>query len=80
MKKIFNFKIIAIIVFLVGLVLVGISGWGIYRNIEKAKYLPIAGSSDMMRRAAAINEAIKKGEKSYSYETTETPMMGQIKN
>lgn len=68
-KKIFNLKAVSLLVLFVGLTLWGIVFW----ELNQAKYLKIGGSSDMIRRTMAINEAIKSGEKSYSFETNESP-------
>jgi len=68
-----KFKIIAIIVLLAGISLWGFVIWNAYN----LKFLKLGGSSDMLMRIQAINEAIKKGEKTYSFEAFGGPPMGQ---
>ncbi len=71
-----KFKIIAIITLLLG---VGVWGFVAFRAYQ-SRFLPVAGSSDMIMRNQAINEAIKKGEKTYSFETNGGPAISNLNN
>lgn len=76
MRNIISFKNIAVLIFLIGLVIWGIAGWFYYQS----RFLPVSGSSDMIRRTSAINDAIIKGEKDYFYESDQFPAMPNLNN
>jgi len=70
LKRFLKLKVLAGILLIVGIGLWGVVVFrmGLPYFARNDKLLPIGGSSDMIRRTMAINEAIKNGEKSYSYE------------
>lgn len=69
-----HFNLFAWIVIIIGVILWAVVLFRVF-SIAKADNtaVPVSGSPDMMRRAIAINEAVKKGEKTYSYQTYEAP-------
>ncbi len=69
MKEI-TFRHIAIITLAVGVVLLGVVA---YNEIRLRSKSPIAGTPDMIKRNLAIEEAKKKGETTYGFETSQMP-------
>ncbi|MDD5731974.1 MAG: hypothetical protein PHU42_03730 [Patescibacteria group bacterium] len=85
-KNILKFEYLAVAVFIIGLGAWGVTAYNFYKikkteQVVESKLLPVGGSSDTMMRTQAINEAIKQGKNTYSFETNQgPPMMGDPKS